>query len=240
MDPDSFRPEPLRSTAPTPKASCGMELTVSVSTIMFFMDDSPGLPREFSVVKDRFEMMSPGLWVLSTRCLSLFCALFVPPLSLPLSGADLVGFGVGVSEPLSAPSGLLVVWDTGVPASCTVSRTEPVLAPRVKTRGVGRLRASSSSSFIPVSPEFGLGWRLWEVLAVLTSSSCGLGEPVRERLRGVGDGGGGDRSLGETGHCSGGSPDFVSIAGFLDARESGALSEEGGGRCGLLTLDSFL
>lgn len=41
----STLPEAPRSPTPTPRATCGTELTVSVSTIIFRTEPSPGFPR---------------------------------------------------------------------------------------------------------------------------------------------------------------------------------------------------
>lgn len=59
VPPWSFRVDPARSLAPTPSDTCGMELTVSVSTIILRTDESPPFPRVWlSEVKDRFGSIS--------------------------------------------------------------------------------------------------------------------------------------------------------------------------------------
>jgi hypothetical protein len=62
LAPDSILPETPRSIVPPPRETCGTELTVSVSTIIFLTEASPNFPREaLNEEKDRFGMIAPGL-----------------------------------------------------------------------------------------------------------------------------------------------------------------------------------
>ena len=140
-----------RSLDPATNVACGMELTVSVSTVMFLTD--PSVPLLGALVKgnwvnDLFEDTAAGLDELAAMGGFLgsllvsglaFVALF-PALSLPLSGLDGASFAKASSIGFSSIrcglscGGALLVWFVRPPGiagvdgkllSCTVSSAGP-------------------------------------------------------------------------------------------------------------------
>lgn len=151
----------FRSPAPPPKASCGIELTVSVSTVMFLTDPSAGAVLPFvngNCVNDLFDCTVGGLAELGAvagfRVSFLPSALLdpaclLPALSFPLSGlefpsfpnASSIGFssirsGWSFEPPLLVRAVLVpIAGVAGRLLSCTVSRGGPLpLIPRTGVR----------------------------------------------------------------------------------------------------------
>ena len=161
----------FRSTAPPPRATCGIELTVSVSTVMFLTDPSPdALLFGGSCVKDFLVCTVGGFaeFVAAADFLTfpssplLTSALLFPPLSLPLStgfnwvsldkassigfssitsGLSLSGFFPPVADLIALPAGVF-----GKLASLMASKAGPLpLVPRFGVR-IPDLGAASSSA----------------------------------------------------------------------------------------------
>jgi hypothetical protein len=147
VPPCSFLDEPPRSPGPTPSETCGIEVTVSVSTIMLRTEPSPGFARAlFRDVKDRFGRTSPGGRDSTAlgRPSSLDPALLFPPLSLPLSAVCFAASSI-----LASSFWLFVVLSVigveGRLASSTVSNVAPPLGALAEPR---RRPASPSPSSV--------------------------------------------------------------------------------------------
>ena len=154
----SVRPRTLRSPAPPPRATCGIELTVSVSTVMFLTDPSLAvLPLvKGSCEDDFFDCIIGGLALLATvvgfrlslpSSFTLVSPLLLPALSFPLPVLEFVSFpkasSIGFSSIRSGRSPPLLVCAGVVPMegvagwllSCTVSSAGPEpLVPRAGVR----------------------------------------------------------------------------------------------------------
>lgn len=225
--PFSILPDRPRSPAPPPTATCGIELTVSVSTVMFLTDPSPPalLRGELRCVRDflgrtvvvRMELLVDAGFRPRLPFVFVFPFLLLP-LSLPLSvlvrmdlvNASSMGFsvirsGAALFEVVMLDeSGIIPI--TGVAGrllSCTVSSVEPVpLTPRPGVRIPERGVVSSLSISV--------------VLAEISVTTVGDGVACSIRMLGVlapwselrgekTDGfmevaeGGGDFSLGDVG-----------------------------------------
>lgn len=153
-----------------------MELTVSVSTIIFRTDPSVGFPRApfpLKDVVDLFGMMVPVPFAPVEdlrRFSSIGSELLLPPLSLPLSAPCLLAFGVASSSIFCKRGSSVKGWLRIVPfdgdewslvISCTVSRAglDP-LRPLFTVRGMVRspLAARSSGGDIEDRLLEVLGW----------------------------------------------------------------------------------
>ena len=126
----SLRDDP-RSPAPTPSETCGIDVTVSVSTIMFDTVPSPGLERAtFRDVMDRLGSTSPGgRDTGGLRLSSPEPELLFPPLSLPLSTACRTASSIRCkcdSSNLWSPPVALSIGVDGALDSSTVSNGVPV------------------------------------------------------------------------------------------------------------------
>lgn len=160
--PLSTRPEMPRSPGTTPRETWGIEVTVSVSTIMLRTDPSAGFPRApLNEVVERFAKRESDLLVpvdTQRRVSSMRSELLFPPLSLPLSTLVLCldAFGV-VSSSIFCSFGssdrgwFRMVSADGVEGSLvissTVSRAEPGALMRLLTlRGALRSPLVARSS----------------------------------------------------------------------------------------------
>jgi len=161
---------PLGPPAGPPTATWGIELTVSVSTVIFLVDPSPdGFPLPAPTLKD-FEVGPLGRTTGggATEVDRILISPF-PPLSLPLSLARRLGFdlsdmpacsigfsSVNVDVPFAALSNAPSSEFPGVFGwliSCTVSNVEvPPLAPLAGVLMPGTANVSSASLSVAVLP----------------------------------------------------------------------------------------
>jgi hypothetical protein len=235
--------------APTPTATWGMELTVSVSTVMFLADPSPdGFPLPAAVAVYAFVgalgrgAAAGGVFALP----SLF-----PPLSLPLSllvlaltvllealSAPLSCSVSGFAAPFALSSGTGPRPRAGVLGklfSCTVSSVElaplnPLAGDLVPAMDDTSSPSASGAAGLPFACSEGCGGR-WRPI------EGGLGSGLRGETTAGLLTGGGDRSLGETGH-RGGSLSSVVTDGFWGVGALIVGSEETGCRAGVVAADS--
>jgi hypothetical protein len=92
--PPSVRPDATRSD-PAPRVVCGIELTVSVSTVIFFVEGSAMLDLGFKLLNEALETIVLALGVLSGSTSSSFLLRsWSLPLSVPFGSGRAVVFGV--------------------------------------------------------------------------------------------------------------------------------------------------
>jgi hypothetical protein len=164
-----------------PTAICGIDVTVSVSTVIFRVDPSPeSFPRPAAVAATTLYGFIGGTgFGRGTRgfeivvCL-IFKSSLLPPLSLPLSVVPVSDLFLRLlpkalsiilccsaflrpSSVLSSPPPTPTAGLAGRLISCTVSRVELApLAPRAGVRIPGTANSSSSESFEPCLPSMGV------------------------------------------------------------------------------------
>ena len=232
---------------PVPTATWGMELTVSVSTVMFLTEPSPdGFPLPMADVVYALEGPLGRVGADVFPLPSLF-----PPLSLPLSLLVLAlmvlleALSATVScslsdfdTPFSPFSGTRLSPRAGVLGrliSCTVSSVEfvplkPLAGDRVPDTGVASSPSTSEAACLPSVWSVGGGDRraLIDALGSALRGETTLGLPT----------GGGDRSRGDIGQ-RGGSLGSAVVGGFWGVGALRVGSDETGGREGVVAADSM-